>query len=179
MSSIINIIQVLVIGAGTNSAKAIFEVQTNDSTPKRLLLSRNSAQDPQVYHMDHADINAIGIFPTEVVAMYENTWPVGLVPSLGVDGQLPDAYNVQFTQANFAVGKAGIVAFNGYIYQLGSFLSNTAASALASSTLPVEKTEAEVPWYSKPMVQSTGYLALAAGALVLMFVGIKSLFKKN
>ena len=80
MSSIVKIIQVLTVGAGSNSAKAIFEVQTNDSTPKRILLSRNSANDPQVYHMDHADINAIGIFPTEVVAMYENTWPVGLVP---------------------------------------------------------------------------------------------------
>jgi hypothetical protein len=178
MSSIVKIIQVLTVGAGSNSAKAIFEVQTNDSTPKRILLSRNSANDPQVYHMDHADINAIGIFPTEVVAMYENTWPVGLVPSLGVDGQLPDAYNAQFTQADFATGKVGIVAFNGYNYQLGSFLATPSAAATANAATTAATTEV-VAWYDKPLVKSTGYLALAAGAVVLMFVGIMSIFKKK
>jgi hypothetical protein len=178
MSSIVKIIQVLTVGAGSNSAKAIFEVQTNDSTPKRILLSRNSVNDPQVYHMDHADINAIGIFPTEVVAMYENTWPVGLVPSLGVDGQLPDAYNAQFTQADFATGKVGIVAFNGYNYQLGSFLAAPAAVSANAVTPAATATEA-LPWYDKPLVKSTGYLALAAGAIVLMIAGIRSIFKKN
>jgi hypothetical protein len=177
MSSIAKIIQVLVVAAGTPSAKAIFEIQTNDPTPKRLLVSRNSPQDPLVYHLDHADIaSAIPVMPTEVINMYENTWPSNLLPSLGVDGQLPDALNAQFTQADFATSKTGVIGFNGYNYLLGSFISTTPAATAANGT---STDTAKVAWYNRPAIKSGGYLALAAGLIVLAFVGLKTIFSKK
>jgi hypothetical protein len=130
-----------------------------------------------VYHLDHADIaSAIPVMPTEVINMYENTWPSNLLPSLGVDGQLPDALNAQFTQADFATSKTGVIGFNGYNYLLGSFISTTPAATAANGT---STDTAKVAWYNRPAIKSGGYLALAAGLIVLAFVGLKTIFSKK
>lgn len=184
MSAISNIYQIVTLGAGSATNMVLFEIHTSDAEKKRIIVARKSIYDPSVYFLDHAALEALGIFTASGISHYEDTWPADLTPALTTEGALPIALNSQFANADFGIGKVGTFTHSGYDYVLASFMPQKTAAGVPVSSLaaPIgvaastEVPAVELNWYEKPNVKTTGIIALALGVLTLI---VKAFSKKS
>lgn len=171
MSTIAKTIHILTTAAGTSTAKVIYEVQTSDKTPKRILVARVSTADPYLYFQDHDELKELGILSDSVINLYEDEWPEDLTPQLSSNGALPDGYNTMYTQADFGVGKSGTLEFNSYDRLTGSFKDVTRVVSASANSV----TDTAEKWYQKSLVK----VGLYAGLVVAAVFGIYKLLTSD
>lgn len=176
MSAIVNIYQIVTYAPSSPSNMVLFEVQTNDSPKKRMIVARKAALDPNAYFMNHEALQELGIFTEGSLAQYEDVWPTDVTPVLNTDGTLPLSFNSNFANADFGVGKVGTYTHNGYNYVLGSFTTTPTTTTATTASVPVsvqlgastQVETTEVQWYDRPKVKTWGFISLGLGLLTLI-----------
>lgn len=166
MATIKTTTQILVVGAGTDTAQAIYELKTSDN--ERVLL-RKSSQNPYVYFMDHDAIKEyIPTLSDSVIALFEDVWPEGLDIELTTGGYMPEAFNGKFATADYKTGFKGLIALNGFDVITGGYKSGS-----ESTSGNTDEPTTDVKWYNKPLVKKIGWGSLGAGAIALVIWLIK------
>lgn len=171
MASIRSQKQILTVGAGTDTAVALFEIQDSSKPTRRLVVARKSKADASVYFMDHAELTALGALSPEVISLFEDSWPNDLQPELTTSGTLPQGFNANYTQADFGDGKVGTIAFSNFDPTTGSYGKTTKyVKGVAANA------GAEVGFWQKASTKFYAWAALATGALVglILLVGRKA-----
>lgn len=175
--------QVMVANAGTDEAKAFFEVILTDG--RKTMFAKISENDPNLYFQNQAAINTITGIGSDVAAMYLDVFPTDIKIVLSTTGALPVELQLG-KNYSFASTRTGTVGFNGYDPSKGLYndgkgnYSSDPTAAPAVSTVAgntVVPTTTETSWFQKPIVKTLGWVSLGlgvvVGVVVLIFKGKK------